>query len=91
MPFLKLSDKARLASYREHEAQPEPTPAADAAQAVALESGRGRLVVVGDAAMLTSVLVRAGGVTTRFGMGRAGCDNKQLALNIMHWLSRRGE
>jgi len=23
----------------------------------------------------------------KFGMNRAGIDNRQLALNIMHWLS----
>jgi hypothetical protein len=33
-------------------------------------------------------LVRSGGREFRFGMSRAGYDNRQLALNLLHWLSR---
>jgi len=87
-PFLKLSPEARVAPYRENESQAEPTSAAGAAQGVVLESGRGRVVVLGEATMLTAVLVRANGNTQHLGMGHANCDNRQLALNIMHWLSR---
>jgi hypothetical protein len=46
------------------------------------------VVVLGEATMLTSVLVRANGSTQHLGMGHAGCDDRQLTLNIMHWLSR---
>jgi hypothetical protein len=87
-PFLKLSPEARVAPYRENEPRREPAPAAGAAQGVALETGRGRVVVLGEATMLTSVLVRANGSTQHLGMGHAGCDDRQLTLNIMHWLSR---
>lgn len=87
-PFLKLSPEARIAPYRENEPRAEPVSAAGAAQGVALESGRGRVVVLGEATMLTAVLVRANGRTEHFGMGHANCDDCQLAPNIMHWLSR---
>jgi hypothetical protein len=43
--------------------------AAGAAQGVALVSELGRVVVLGEATMLTSVLVRANGSTQHFGMG----------------------
>lgn len=88
-PFLKLSSEARVAPYRENEPPAEPVLAADAAQGVAFESGRGRVVVLGEAAMLTAILVRAHGRKHHFGMGQANCDDRQLVLNIMHWLSRR--
>ncbi len=62
----------------------DPVPAAGRSQAVALTYGRGRVVVLGEAAMLTAQV--AG--DERFGMQVPGIDNEQLALNIMHWLSR---
>lgn len=61
-------------------------PAAGRAQAVAIQPGRGRVVVVGEAAMLTAQVT--GGGRLRFGMSWPGTDDRQLALNIFHWLSR---
>ncbi len=55
------------------------------AQGVAIQSGQGRVVVLGEAGMLTAQLTRGGDV--KAGMNREGIDNKQLALNMMHWLS----
>jgi hypothetical protein len=43
------------------------------------------VVILGEAAMLTAQV--ADGVA--FGMNIPGNDNRQFALNIMHWLSRR--
>jgi hypothetical protein len=63
----------------------DPTPAAGRAQGVALEQGKGRVVILGEAAMMTAQISGAG---DKFGMNVSGIDNKQLALNIMHWLSR---
>lgn len=54
-------------------------------QGIALSFGRGRVVVLGEAAMLSAQVV--GREKTQIGMNRAGIDNRQLALNIMHWLS----
>jgi len=63
--------------------RPDPatmTSAAGRAQAVALASGKGRVVVFGEAAMLTAQ-------GQNFGMNYPGVDNRQLVLNVMHWLT----
>lgn len=64
----------------------EPVSAKGYSQAVALPFGKGRLVVLGEAAMLTAQL--DGRTKKPFGMNVRDIDNRQLALNIMHWLSR---
>jgi hypothetical protein len=63
-----------------------PVPARGRAQGVAMKFGKGRVVVLGEAAMLTAQL--GGPNKTPFGMNRPGTDDRQLALNIMHWLSK---
>lgn len=62
-----------------------PSPAAGRAQGLAFEVGKGRAVVLGEAAELTAQLEDDG---SRFGMNVPGNDNRQFALNLMHWLSR---
>jgi len=57
--------------------------AAGRAQGLALRHGKGRVVMMGEAAELTAQVVG----NDRFGMNVPGCDNRQLALNIMHWLA----
>jgi hypothetical protein len=57
--------------------------AAGRAQGVAFAFGKGRVVVLGEAAELSAQLIG----TERFGMNVPGLDNRQMALNIMHWLS----
>ena len=47
--------------------------------------GKGRVIVLGEAAMLSAQI--GGPNQMKFGMNRAGIDNRQLALNLMHWLS----
>jgi hypothetical protein len=59
-------------------------PAGDRAQGIALVLGRGRVVVLGEAAMLTAQQEGDG----RFGMNAPGNDDRQLALNIVHWLTK---
>jgi hypothetical protein len=66
---------------------PNPTSAAGRAQGIAMSFGKGRVVLLGEAAMLSAQL--AGPNKMAFGMNRPGIDNRQLALNIMHWLSGR--
>ncbi|MFN8179247.1 MAG: hypothetical protein U0167_15050 [bacterium] len=61
-----------------------PRPAASRAQGVAMEVGKGRVVILGESAMLTAQL-RDG---RPFGMNAPGVDNRQLALNLMRWLGR---
>ena len=62
------------------------TSAAGRAQAVAFELGSGRVVVLGEAAMMSAQLSRYDG--SPFGMNVEGYDNRHFALNVMHWLSR---
>jgi hypothetical protein len=63
----------------------DPVSAAGAAQGLALEVDSGRLVVLGDAGTLRA---QRGSDGMRVGMNVPGYDNRQLALNIVHWLSR---
>ena len=60
-------------------------PASGRAQGIAFRLGKGRVVVLGEAGMLSAQL--SGRDNKPFGMNVPGSDNKQLALNIMHWLS----
>ncbi|MFN0009995.1 MAG: DUF4350 domain-containing protein [Planctomycetota bacterium] len=57
--------------------------AVDWGQGLALRHGAGRVVVLGDATMLTALLDGE----EKVGMNRRGNDNRKLALNILHWLS----
>lgn len=80
--FMKLADTAvdRIA----------PLPGKDIsaggrAEGLTFRFGKGRMVVLGDAGMLSAQLT--GADKKPFGMNIPGIDNRQLALNIMHWLS----
>ena len=59
--------------------------AAGRSQAVALKFGKGRVLVQGEAAMLSAQI--SGPEKGKLGMNVPGNDNKQYALNLMHWLS----
>jgi len=61
------------------------TSAAGRNQGLLIKFGKGRVVVLGEAGMLTAQIDNEG---RAFGMNYPNNDNKQLALNIMHWLSR---
>ncbi len=63
----------------------EETSAAGRAQGLALKVGKGRVVIMGEAALLSAQVV--GREKEPVGMNVPGIDNRQLALNIMHWLS----
>lgn len=82
--FMKLADSA-IDRMRGSDAK--PISAAGRAQGIVLTSGKGRVVVLGEAAMLSAQLTGPGRETIAVGMNRPGNDNRQLALNIMHWLS----
>lgn len=81
--FLQLSDTARDLVR----ASGQNTSAAGRAQGLAMPMGRGRVVVLAEAAMLSAQL--AGPNKAPLGMNRPGTDNRRLALNIVHWLSRK--
>jgi hypothetical protein len=66
------------------------TSARGRAVGIALRYGLGRVVILGEAAMLTAQTVTqpgAPGPPRKFGMNQPGNDNQQFALNVMHWLS----
>ena len=61
-------------------------------QGLAMRYGAGRIVVLGEAGMLSAQRVTfpddpQGRRTMRFGMNVAGIDNRQFVLNLLHWLS----
>lgn len=61
------------------------------AQGVAMKFGKGRVVIMAEAAMFSAQVVRFqnDGKQQEFKMGMnvPGNDDRQLALNVMHWLS----
>lgn len=80
--ILKLSDTATDSpDYRAETS----VSAAGRAQALALKVGKGRVLVQGEAAMLSAQI--SGLENRRMGMNLPGNDNRQYLLNVMHWLS----
>lgn len=97
--FLHLSDTARDLKQRLSRVMALPptvgVSAAGKAQGIALQFGQGRVVVLGEAAMLSAQLLQGpaaqqlmGKQVIQMGMNYPGSDNRQLAFNIMHWLSK---
>ena len=80
--ILKLADTAKDSANRDPNAA---VSAAGRAQALAFKFGKGRVLVQGEAAMLSAQI--AGPNRVKMGMNVPGNDNKQYALNVMHWLS----
>jgi hypothetical protein len=80
--ILKLADTAKDSPDRNTDAS---VSAAGRAQALALKFGKGRVVVQGEAAMLSAQI--SGPENQKMGMNVPGNDNRQYALNLMHWLS----
>lgn len=54
------------------------------AQGLAMSFGEGRLVVLGEAALLSAQVDPLG---FEMGMNQRGNDDRQFALNVVHWLS----
>ena len=80
--ILKLADTAKDTPDQNMDAS---VSAAGRAQALAFKFGKGRVVVQGEAAMLSAQI--SGPEKLKMGMNVPGNDNKQYALNVMHWLS----
>ena len=81
--ILKLADTVfdQLASG-------EKLPATGRAQGVAFKFGKGRVVVIGEAAVISGQATgRPGTNIDRWGRHSPGIDARQFALNILHWLS----
>ena len=64
-------------------------PVGGRAQGIAMTFGQGRIVVLGEAAMLSAQVARRGDppTITPMGMNEPGHDNRQFVLNTLHWLS----
>ncbi len=80
--FLSLADTA---TDKPDRASETAVSAAGRSQGLAFKFGKGRVVVLGEAAMLSAQV--DGIEKLPMGMNVPGSDNRQLALNIMHWLS----
>ncbi len=83
--FMKLADTAVDFTPGPQGTEGTTKSAAGRAQGIALRFGKGRAVIMGEAGMMSAQL--AGPDKRKFGMNRPGIDNRQLVLNIMHWLS----
>ncbi len=82
-PLLILSDSA----IDEDVTETVRVSAAGRVQGLAMFFGHGRIVVLGEAAMLTAQQRMRNGELRRYGISYVDSDNKQFALNVMHWLS----
>lgn len=93
MPLLRLADTAEIVDDPDRGVDAQVRSAAGMAQAVALEHGEGRVVVLGEAAVFTSqvltgeVVESMGRQELRIGMSRTDTDNRQMALNTARWLA----
>ena len=63
----------------------DPISAAGSCQGLALKHGKGRVIILGEAAMITAQIYK----NEKFGMNAPGNDNRQLALNMLHWLTKK--
>ena len=93
VPLLVLSPEARDNMIKVG-MPPGPIPdslirsAAGRAQGVAFTLGKGRVVVLGEGAMLSAGVMKVSETFTyHIGLNADGCDNRQFALNAMRWLS----
>lgn len=89
--LLRLSDKAEDLMVGLGEAGPDVPaekrlPAAGRAQGLAFEVGKGRVVVMAEAAMMSAQV--AGPKRAPMGMNVPGTDDRQFAINVVRWLAR---
>lgn len=87
--LMKLTDEALDYPTRSSLiARVHATSARGRAQGVAFRLGRGRVVVLGEAAMLSAQrILEPGKPPFLMGMNHPGSDNRQFTLNLMHWLT----
>ncbi len=90
-PLLAEDVRSVVQAMRAGVSPPFGIPSSGPAQAIAMPLGEGRVVMAGEAALFSAQLLKEGRQEFRFGMNSPGADNRQLALNVMHWLSRLDE
>lgn len=101
-PLMKMSDSAREAATPDDlnaenaaaqssgstQLGARSAPLAGRAQGLAMTIEMGRVVVLGEAAMLSAQIATfPDGSVVKAGMNVPGNDNRQFALNTLHWLS----
>ena len=84
--FLKLAETARDVTPSTDGTPPSVVATRGAAQGLAMKVADGRVVILGEADMLSALLGEPP-QKEPIGMNYPGVDNKQLTLNLMHWLS----
>lgn len=89
--LLRLSDKAEDLMVGLGEAGPDVPkekrrPSGGRAQGLAMTVGKGRVVVLGEAAMMSAQV--AGPNRSPMGMNVPGTDDRQFAINVIRWLAR---
>jgi hypothetical protein len=67
---------------------PAGTKVEGRAQGIAMPFGKGRVAVFGEAAMFSAQVATIDGHSFKAGMNVLGNDDRQFALNVMHWLAR---
>lgn len=87
-----IADGTLIGKLSPEEVMQAAKSASGRAQGIALETGKGRVVIMGEAAMLTAAVDRykdkeGKDQESRSGMAETRFDDKQLVLNILHWLS----
>lgn len=94
IPLLKLGPKAEAVANPNDSAS-KIQPVGGLAQAVAVEVGKGRVVILGEAGLFGAQVIRGEAAQRaglpgelRFGMNHPGTDDRQFLLNVLHWLSR---
>jgi len=80
-----LHNRAAIAAYRE--GGQAGANVSGKPQAIALQVGKGRIVVSAEAGMFTAQITMSQGKERRFGVNQL--DNEAYALNILDWLSGR--
>jgi len=58
------------------------------AQGLVMAFGKGRVAMFGEAAMFSAQVAGSGAHAFKMGMNAEGNDDRQFALNVMHWLAR---
>lgn len=79
IPILRMDDDAY-----DWQSRSVRTPARGHAQGIAMLFGEGKLVVLGEAGLLSAQVDPLG---FKMGMNLPGSDDRQFALNVFHWLS----
>jgi hypothetical protein len=95
VPLLVLGPQAKESATADELMANVGRPVAGRAQGIALAHGRGRVVVMAEAAMFSAQIYRPGAPgqgpndpgAMRFGMNVPGNHDRQFVLNVMRWLS----